>query len=162
MKDILFKTENFVFSYRIAGILIHNGKMLLQKPPHDNYSFIGGHVTALETSKETLVREFKEELHVDIIVDNLLAVGEIFFPWGNGKPCHSISLFYPVRLLDENQLPLEGTFHGYNDLGEERLDLDFCWVPLDELKNIQLYQAEIVPHVLSGNKEIMHFVYNEE
>jgi hypothetical protein len=31
MSDIIFKTENYVFSYRVAGILIHNGKILLQK-----------------------------------------------------------------------------------------------------------------------------------
>ena len=30
--DILFKTEDYVFSYRVAGICIQNGKVLLQKP----------------------------------------------------------------------------------------------------------------------------------
>ena len=29
--DILFKTEDWVFSYRVAGICVHNGKVLLQK-----------------------------------------------------------------------------------------------------------------------------------
>ena len=31
---------------------------------------------------ETLKREFEEELHAKIEVDNLLAIGEIYFPWG--------------------------------------------------------------------------------
>lgn len=31
-KDILYKEENFVFSYRVGGVLIQNGKILLQKP----------------------------------------------------------------------------------------------------------------------------------
>lgn len=30
--DILFKNDNFVFSYRIGGILIRDGKILLQRP----------------------------------------------------------------------------------------------------------------------------------
>lgn len=30
--DILFKTDDFVFSYRVGGILIHEGKILLQRP----------------------------------------------------------------------------------------------------------------------------------
>ena len=29
--DILFKNDNFVFSYRVGGILTHNGKILLQR-----------------------------------------------------------------------------------------------------------------------------------
>ena len=30
--DILFKNDDFVFSYRVGGILIHNEKILLQRP----------------------------------------------------------------------------------------------------------------------------------
>ena len=43
--DILFKTERFVFSYRVAGVLVQNGCVLLQKPPDDDgYALPGGHV----------------------------------------------------------------------------------------------------------------------
>ena len=35
--DILFKKEDFVFSYRVGGILIRNGKILLQRPKNDDY-----------------------------------------------------------------------------------------------------------------------------
>lgn len=85
--DILFKNDDFVFSYRVGGILIHNEKILLQRPKNDDYAIIGGHVAAMETSMETLKREFEEELHAEIEVDNLLAIGEIYFPWGK-RPCH--------------------------------------------------------------------------
>ena len=67
--DILFKNDDFVFSYRVGGILIHEGKILLQHPKNDNYAIIGGHVAAMETSMETLKREFEEELHAKIEVD---------------------------------------------------------------------------------------------
>lgn len=44
MKDIIFKTDDYVFSYRVGGV--HNGKILLQKVPNDDgYAFPGGHVT---------------------------------------------------------------------------------------------------------------------
>ena len=56
-KDILFKTEDFVFSYRVGGILIHDGKILLQKPKDDDYAIIGGHLSSMETTKEALMRE---------------------------------------------------------------------------------------------------------
>ena len=45
--DILFKNDDFVFSYRVGGILIRNGKILLQRPKNDDYSIIGGHVACL-------------------------------------------------------------------------------------------------------------------
>lgn len=47
---------------------------------NDDYAIIGGHVVAMETNMETLKREFEEELHAKIEVDNLLAIGEIYFP----------------------------------------------------------------------------------
>ena len=159
MQDILFKTEDFVFSYRIQGVLVRAGKALLQRSGED-YALIGGHVAALETTRETLVREFREEIHADIGVDELIGVGEVFFPWGQ-KPCHQIGLYYAVHLLDESQIPLDGIFHGYDDLDGERIDLDYCWVPLEELETIAIYPPQIVPHILSGSKEVLHFVYKE-
>ena len=114
-KDILFKTDDFVFSYRVGGILIHNDKILLQKPINDDFAIIGGHVSSLETSVNSLKREFKEELHMDIQVDNLMAVGEIFFPWGN-KTCHQICFYYKVQLEDMKDIPLDGSFLGYDEL----------------------------------------------
>ena len=92
-RDILFKENEFVFSLRAAGVLIHEERILLQKPKNDDYAFIGGHVSAFETSEEALVREFREEIHADIAVDGLMAMGEIFFPWGK-RPCHQIGLYY--------------------------------------------------------------------
>ena len=112
--DILFKNDDFVFSYRVGGILKHNGKILLQRPKNDDYAIIGGHVAAMETSMETLKREFEEELHAKIEVDNLLAIGEIYFPWGK-RPCHQICLYYNVHLMDDN-IPLDRVFHLYSAL----------------------------------------------
>ena len=75
--DILFKNETYIFSYRTGGILLHDGKILLQKPQNDDYAIIGGHVTAMETTEQTLKREFEEEIRAKIEVDSLMAVGEI-------------------------------------------------------------------------------------
>lgn len=156
-KDILFKNDDFVFSYRVGGILIHNGKILLQRPKNDNYSIIGGHIARMETSEETLKREFAEELHANIAVDGLAAIGEVFFQWGS-RPCHQICLYYNVHLLD-NSIPTDGVFHGFDDLDNERINLDFCWVPLEELKNgTIIYPAELVPHILNPTNQIAHFV----
>ncbi len=157
MKDILFKEDDFIFSYRVGGILIHDNKILLQKPKGDDYAIIGGHVASMETTAQTLIREYKEEIHADIEVVDLIAIGEIFFSWGK-RPCHQIGLYYKVHLKDEMQIPTDGVFSGYDELGGKRIDLDFCWVPLEELANIKVYPEELIPHIISGGDGIMHFV----
>ena len=86
MSDILFKKDGFIFSYRVAGIAVQNGKVLLQKPTNEDfYAFPGGHVEFGETNEETLIREFKEEIGADIKVGDLQWVAEVFFSLGR-KP----------------------------------------------------------------------------
>ena len=159
-RDILYKEQSFVFSYRVGGILIHKGKILLQKPLNQDYSIIGGHVARMETTRQTLKREFSEELHTDVEVGDLVAVGEIFFPWGS-RPCHQIALYYRVHLCDPVSIPLEGSFQGYDDLDNRRIDLEFCWIPLEELCQRTVYPRELIPHILSGSKEVIHFVSDQ-
>ena len=74
--DILFSDKEYIFSHRVGGILIKNGKILLQKPKNDDYAIIGGHVNLFETTENALRREFKEELHTEIEIDNLMAIGD--------------------------------------------------------------------------------------
>ncbi|MFT9077343.1 NUDIX hydrolase [Ethanoligenens sp.] len=157
-RDILFREEDFVFSYRVGGILRFNNKILLQRPQNDDYSIIGGHVSRMETTMEALKREFEEELHVKIGVDKLVAVGEVFFYWGN-KPCHQICLYYNIHLLENNVVPMDGVFRGYDELDNERIDLDFCWVSLKKLQNgLKVYPLELIPHIINDSGGTIHFI----
>lgn len=155
--DILFKEDNFIFSYRVAGLLIQNNKILLQKPKDDDYALIGGHVSRFEVSEDTLKREFMEEIHAEIAVDSLFAVGETFWRWGK-TPCHQIGLYYKVHLIG-NDIPIEGSFWGHEGFDDQRMDMEYCWVPLDELRNgVKMYPMELIPHILSNKNGIVHFV----
>ena len=161
MSEILFKTDAFVFSYRVGGILIHDDKILLQKPLiEDGYAIPGGHVAFGEISENTLMREFKEEIGADIEVNRLVLVGENFFPWGD-RLCQQICLYYKVSLWDLTQIPLEGTFRANDELLNQRIDLDFTWMPLSQLNEIRLYPTNITEALLSGPDQIKHFVYRE-
>ena len=121
MEDILFKTDDSVFSYRIGGLLTHNGKALMQKAVDDDgYAFIGGHAAFGETTAETIVREFKEEIGADINAERLFMVNENFFPWGAARPCQQINLYYLVSLKDEIQIPIDRNFKAL----DERIELD--------------------------------------
>lgn len=160
MSDILFKTNDFVFSYRVAGIIIHNGKILLQKPENDDYAIPGGHVAIGETTEECLKREFLEEINSPIDIKRLYAVGEIFFPWGK-KPCHQISLYYLAEISDETSIPMDGVFKGIDEIQNKKYNMEFCWVPLDKLKDIVMYPKELVPYLIKDSDEIIHFISNQ-
>lgn len=54
---------------------------------------------------------------------------------------------------------MDGVFHGYDELDNERIDLGFCWISLDELKKgIKVYPLELIPYILVPRKEIVHGV----
>ena len=161
-KDIFFRTGDFVFSFRVGGLLIHDNRILLQKSrDQEDYYIIGGHPVSLETTKDALKREFKEELGTDIGVDHMIAVAEAFYPW-EGVPWHQICFYYKVHLEDEGSMPLDGVIHGHDELDNQKFDLDFCWVLLDRLKNgLKLYPPQLIPVILEDKKEISHFIYDE-
>ncbi|MFG6369823.1 MAG: NUDIX hydrolase [Lachnospiraceae bacterium] len=158
--DILFSTEEYVFSYRVAGICVQNRSVLLQKPTNDTaFAFPGGHVAFGESNEQTLIREFQEEIGADISVGDLKWVGEIFFPWGN-KPCHQICLYYTVEINSKN-IPMEGMFMGKEQLEGQQFKLEFHWVPFEKLKSTEVYPTNVVQlmnHIEGG---VQHFVYRE-
>ncbi len=159
--DLFFKTENFVFSYRLAGVLIRNGKVLLHRTLKDpGYAFPGGHATFPESNEETLIREFKEEISADIVVKDLKWVGEIFFPW-QGKPCQQICLFYQIDLLDETQVPQDGSFLARESFDGKTFDLEFSWVSMEEIDTILLYPPLAKQLLFNLDDGVQHFVYRE-
>jgi len=161
MQEVIFTTPSFVFSYRVAGLLIHQDKILLQKPlDDDGYAIPGGHVSFGETSENTLMREFQEEIGADIKVKRLVMVGENFFPWGD-KLCQQICLYYLVSLCDQTQLPLEGTFRAVDEMLDERFDLEFTWMPLSQLNKITLYPLNLTEDLLTLPDQIKHFIYKK-
>jgi 8-oxo-dGTP pyrophosphatase MutT (NUDIX family) len=161
MNDILFRSDNFMFSYRVAGILVQNGKVLVQKPDDSvAYAFPGGHVGLGETNAETLIREFKEEVGADIMVGELKWVEENFFLWGN-KPCHQICLSHLVKLKDTAQIPLDGRFISKEYREDDEKAICFYWIPLDEIKNINVYPANAAELLLYLDEGVKHFICRE-
>ena len=158
--DILFKTEDWVFSYRVAGICVQNGKVLLQKTTNDSaYAFPGGHVAFGETNEETLVREFREEIGAEVQVGDLKWVAEIFFPWGS-KPCHQICLYHIVEILNP-EIPKSGMFMAKEHLEGRKFELEFHWVPIEDVVKLEVYPTETPELLKKLHEGVQHFVYKE-
>ncbi len=70
---LCFKTDEGLFNFRTAGILIHDGKVLIHRELKDDfYAFPGGRVEMFEATEKAVVREFKEEINAKIKVKRLL------------------------------------------------------------------------------------------
>lgn len=159
MKDILFKTDDYVFSYRVAGVCVRDGCVLLQKPTNDTaHAFPGGHVALEETHAQTLIREFREEIGAEIMVGELMWVGELFFPWGD-KPCQQICLYYAVDIIDDHT-PTVGKFMGIEHWEHRKFDMEFYWIPFEKLTEIEVYPMKTANLLAAAG--VQHFRYWED
>ena len=162
MSDILFHTENYVFSYRVAGIFLRDGKILLQKTSAGTeFALPGGHVMLGETTAQTLEREFAEEIGADISVGQLKWVEEVFWKWGD-KPCHQICLYYDVSLKNEAQIPLDDMFLSKEYNEKRNYMIEFHWMPREKLEHIKVYPVNIAQLIKRYNDGVQHFVYRED
>lgn len=132
--DATFYIENAVFNYRVAGIMIENGHVLLHKQVNDmHWALPGGRVEVLEDSKACIIREIKEELGFNVIVNNLLWITENFFKY-NERDFHEIGFYYKVSSAEGTTNFSKEAFYG-----EEGERLIYKWTPINELDNILLY-----------------------
>ncbi len=158
MADILLKTDDSVFSYRVAAVCLHDGCVLLQKPTNDTgYAFPGGHVAFGETHAETLIREFKEEMSAALTVGALKWVGELFFSWG-ARQCQQICLYYDAKVAG---VPMHGKFDGRESLEGRNFKLEFFWIPLNEIKNIEVYPTNAAELLEKHDCGVQKFIYRE-
>jgi ADP-ribose pyrophosphatase YjhB (NUDIX family) len=160
--DISFHKDKYSFSYRVAGILVRDGKVLLQKPKNASaYAFIGGQVAFGETHSDSIKREWHEEVGADVEITDLKWVEENIFPWGD-KTFQQICLSYIVELKDERQIPLSGNFISKEYVETDADAIYFYWIPLHEVKDIEIYPANAAELLSRVDDGVEHLIYRED
>ncbi|MFX1571780.1 MAG: NUDIX hydrolase [Promethearchaeota archaeon] len=131
---ITFEKNGYIFSYRVAGVIIHEGKVLVHRNIIDDFwSLPGGRCEFLEISKDALIREMKEEIGVEVEIIRPLYFVENFF-YFEGKNYHEISIFYLMECNSDSKIIFENdTFHG------REFKLIFKWVDISTIGTIKLY-----------------------
>ena len=66
-----------------------------------------------------------------------------------------------VSLKDETQIPLDGTFKALDELGNERIELDMCWIPLEGVPDKKIYPPQVKEYIMNPTDEIVYCVYKE-
>ena len=88
-------------------------------------------------------------------------MAEIFYPWGD-KPCHQICLYYMIDILPDIKIPMDGKFIGDEHIEGRNFNIEFHWVPLNEVKNIDVYPTNAAELLGKLDAGVQHFIYREE
>lgn len=148
---ISLPVDGALFNYRVAGVAILNGKVLLHKTPSDNFwSLPGGRAELFEFSRNTLLREMEEETGFAVQVGEMIWISENFFSY-NGKRHHEIGFYFQMEILElENQDDFLGT--------EGQEELLFKWVDVADLAEIRIYPEFLSEELARNPLRTKHFV----
>jgi ADP-ribose pyrophosphatase YjhB (NUDIX family) len=153
-KDWFFSDESHICNFRTVGVLIRDNKILVQRDKEgDEYALPGGHVKIGETSMESLIREYKEEIGADINCQRLIWTEECFWNWNN-KPANTIAFYYLVDLLDCSDIPDNGEFTSQKD----NCNVVFGWIPIEQINTIKIYPEFIKEIIFNIGEHTQHFI----
>lgn len=127
------------FNYRVAGVAIRDGHVLVCREDDDDYCMLpGGRVEMGEPSDLALVREIAEELVMAVEVGPLLFTSESFY--GRvGERFHELGFIYAID-LPEDVGP--GGVQPFLVREDEGHLLQFSWLPLE---GPDLTEARLLP-----------------
>lgn len=129
---------------RVCGLLVQADAVLLAQlhsPVTENLVWIppGGGLQFGEQMEDCLNREFAEETNIDIAVHDLVHINELVEP-----PYHGIEFYFEVEQTG-----------GELDIGldpelswDHQLIRDLAWIPMDELKEVNLAPQNLCPKLL--------------
>lgn len=153
-KDWLFRTDEYTCDLRTVGVIVRDGKLLVQRDREGNeYALPGGHVKIGEATIESLVREFKEETGADITIDKLLWTEECFWEY-NGRHIHSLAFYYLVQLTNDSDIPDTGEFVPHRD----NCNVVLGWLPVGMLEGITIYPDFIKQAIYELDRSPRHFI----
>lgn len=158
-EDLLFNRRDWMFSCRVGALIYRDGKILLQQAAGDaGYAIPGGHVAFGEFTDETLAREILEETGAAVRIGRLCAVCELFWRWK--KPCHQLNFYYLAYLQDPGAL-LQERFYAFDALGNERIELEFCWIPVEQISRLRVYPQCLKPYLAHPPTSVLHLQEND-
>ncbi len=158
---IRFEQGDNLFNYRVVGVALHNESVLLHQAEGDSFwTCPGGRAEFGETAEQTLTREMREELGVEIEIVRLLWFVENFFTYAE-KRCHEIALYFLMRLPATSKYAIEP---GPYQCLDEASKLTFQWFPLrhEVFSSLQLLPAFLQTALLELPETAQHVVQIDE
>lgn len=135
--DLTFKTDSGVFNYRVAAIIINNGRLLVMKNDLSPYYYLpGGRVNMHETAEEAIVREIKEELCTHSVIIRPLWFNQGFFVEDvTNEKFHELCIYF---LVDIENIELIRNKNNFKTRQYKNNEI-FSWLNLDCLEDEYIY-----------------------
>ncbi len=156
--DLTFRMKQGTFNYRVGAIIIHGGKLLLMHNEEEPYYYtVGGRVHFNETTKETVVREVREEIGVDLEIDRFLFFQEQFFDGKvTGTHIHELGVYY---LMKDSPALENLECHSVTARGVAE---ELVWVPLEETGSLYIVPESIAARLRSLPLHAEHIIEIDE
>ncbi|MBV7434999.1 NUDIX domain-containing protein [Cardiobacteriaceae bacterium TAE3-ERU3] len=78
--DISFASGDQKNNYRVAALMVSDGKLLAMRDSQSSYLYLpGGRVQMGEAAEPAIMRELKEDLHISAQIEHPLWLSQSFF-----------------------------------------------------------------------------------
>ena len=157
---ITIDTPERRFTYRVAGVAIQDGRVLVHQVAGDDFwALPGGRAELGEPAEQGLKREMLEELGAEVEILHLLWFVENFFD-DDGKEIHEVGAYFLMRFLDPG--PILGSDPPYIGL-ERGTSLIFQWISADarSLTALPLFPSFLRPAMTDLPKSMQHIVHHD-
>jgi ADP-ribose pyrophosphatase YjhB (NUDIX family) len=147
------------FNYRIVGVAIHDGSVLIHRAAQEPFwTLPGGRAEHGETAEQTIKREMLEELGTSIEVVRLLWLVENFFDF-DGLNYHEVALYFLIRFPPGSGLLNAKAF----EAADAGVPLKFKWVSIDpnELASLPLLPAFLPDGLANLPASVVHVVQRD-
>lgn len=154
--DLTLDVGEYKLNIRAAGIIIHNGKVLVHRNINsDHYALIGGRVEIGEDSATTLKREIQEEIGKDIEITGYISTIENFFEM-KGSKVHEIMFVHQADFLNSEDKKIEYTLK--NIEGKDYLQYE--WIDIERIDDYPLVPS-VIKSILKENVFSLHKINND-
>ena len=154
--DLTIEVENYKLNIRAAGIIEHNGKILVHKEiSKDHYALIGGRVKIGEGSETTVKREIEEELGKKVKTTGYIATIENFFEM-KGSKYHEILFVHKGEFVNEEDKKIEYTLKNL----EGKDYLQYEWLDISKIDEYPLWPL-VIKDVIKENKFPVHKIFKD-
>ena len=148
------------FNYRVAGVALREGHLLVCREDEDDYCMLpGGRVEMGESSDVALRREMDEELGMSVDVGRLVFTSESFYG-REGERFHEIGLFYAIELPQHVRPDGPQPFLAREDEGHL---LQFSWLKLEgaALAGANLLPPWLPERLRTSTGQTEHVIFHE-
>ena len=131
---VMFSNGEITFMYRVGGIAVHDGRLLVEHNVKHDFCFVpGGRVEYGENAVQALSRELDEELGGGVQVGRLVIFYDLLFELDDIR-YQEVGLCFLLEFPSEHPiLGREGKFEAAEP------NLVYEWLSLDDLEGAELF-----------------------